>query len=86
MEWTCLGCTFLEELNADLKDEIHAHEFPARLEQLVELAIHLEKRFELHRCTRGLVTDQWAVPSTVAIASESCLERETIQLGGICIS
>lgn len=70
----------------DLKDEIHACEFPASLDQLVELAIHLEKRFELCRRTRGLFTDQWAVLSTVAIASGSCLQRQPIQLGGIRIS
>lgn len=85
-EWNepALAAHFLEELNVDLKDEIHAREFPACLDQLVELAIHLEKQFELHRHTCGLVTDQWAVLSTVA--SESCLVREPIQLGGIRIS
>lgn len=47
-----LVARFLETLNPDLKDEIFMREVPARLDALIDLAIRIEKWFDLrHRCT-----------------------------------
>lgn len=61
----------LEGLNSDLKDEIYACDFPAILDQLVELTIHLDKRFELCHRARGVVTEQPLVQPIPAISFEA---------------
>ncbi|RXN17632.1 Pol poly [Labeo rohita] len=50
-EWNepALTARFLEGLFGEIKEEILAHDPPSCLDQLVELAIRLDKRFEL-RC------------------------------------
>ncbi len=83
-EWNepALVARFLEGLNIDLREEIYAREPPAQFDQLVELAIRLEKCFEQWRRVRGSVSRQ----RTAFDSSVSRLEPEPMQLGGICLS
>lgn len=76
-EWNepALVARFLEGLNIDLKDEIYARE-PG----LVELAIRIDKRFELCSHPRGMVTELRTLRPTAAVSTE---EPEPMQLGGI---
>ena len=48
-EWNepALVARFLEDLNADIKAEVLS-ETPSRLDPLIDLAIRVEKRFDLH--------------------------------------
>ncbi len=50
-EWNeqALSARFLEGLSGDIKEEILSRDPPTGLDQLVELAIRLDKRFELRR-------------------------------------
>ncbi|RXN35490.1 Pol poly [Labeo rohita] len=54
-EWNkpALTACFLEGLTGEIKEEILARDLLSSLDQLVELAIRLDKRFELHRHARA---------------------------------
>lgn len=54
-EWNepALVARFLEGLNVDLKEEIYARGSPSQLDQLIELAIRLDKCFEQRRRARA---------------------------------
>ena len=77
---------FLEGLNPNFKDEIYAREIPEQFDQLVELAIRLDKRFEMRRHARGLRTERPVTPPTPTAPVRSDHEAEPMQLGGIRIS
>ncbi len=47
-----LTARFLEGLSGEIKEEILSRDLPTCLDQLVELAIRLDKRFELRRRAR----------------------------------
>ncbi len=83
-EWNepALVARFLEGLNIDLREEIYAREPPDQFDQLVELAIRLEKCFEQRRRVRGSVSRQ----RTAFDSSVSRLEPEPMLLGGIRLS
>lgn len=70
---------FLEGLNVDLKEEIYARGSPAQLDQLIELAIRLDRCFEQRRRAR-------AAPTTLHEPSFPVSARpdpEPMQLGSI---
>lgn len=46
---TALVARFTEGLEDEIKDEMYAHKFPEHLDELVELAIHLDNRRDLRR-------------------------------------
>lgn len=77
---------FLEGLNSALKEEIYAREIPDRFDQLVELAIRLEKRLEMRRHARGWREEQPVSPPTFSVPARVEPEAEPMQLGGIHIS
>ncbi|KAG1974134.1 retrotransposable element [Pimephales promelas] len=80
-----LVARFLEGLNADIKDEILARETPTRLDPLIDLAIRVEKRFEMRRRNRGLER----VPLTTPVPSSApppASDSEPMQLRGLRIS
>ncbi len=87
-EWNepALVARFLEGLNIDLREEIYAREPPAQFDQLVELAIRLEKCFEQRRRVRGSVSRQREAPPSAFDSSVSRPEPKPMQLGGICLS
>lgn len=87
-EWNepALLASFLEGLNSDLNDEIYTRDFPASLDQLVELAIYLDKRVELRRSAWGVVSERPAAQPTPAVSFEAAQLPEPMQLGGIWIS
>ncbi|XDV24625.1 hypothetical protein PO909_028745 [Leuciscus waleckii] len=80
-EWNepALVARFLEGLNVDLKEEIYARGSPAQLDQLIELAIRLDRCFEQRRRAR-------AASATLREPSFSVTSRpdpEPMQLGSI---
>lgn len=76
---------FLEGLSAQVKDEVLARDVPNRLDALIELAIRIEKRFELRRRARGMESSLLAsTTSTIIPAVE--VDTEPMQLGNIRIS
>ncbi len=87
-EWNepALVARFLEGLNIDLREEIYAREPPAQFDQLVELAIRLERCFEQRRRVRGSVSRQREAPPSAFDSSVSRPEPEPMQLGGIRLS
>lgn len=60
-----LTARFLDGLSDELKDEIFAREIPSHLDLLVELAIRLEKHFDLRGCTQESSEEQRRYPSTI---------------------
>lgn len=80
-----LVARFIEGLNADIKDEVLAREVPSRLDPLIDLALRVERRFELRRKTRHVET---SLPSSPAAGSPSSVvpDTEPMQLGGIRLS
>ncbi len=87
-EWNepALVARFLEGLNIDLREEIYAREPPAQFDQLVELAIRLERCLEQRRRVRGSVSRQREAPPSAFDSSVSRPEPEPMQLGGIRLS
>lgn len=53
---------FLEALNPELKDEIFMRELPTRLDALIDLAIRVEKRFDLRRRARSNLCSRFPLP------------------------
>ncbi|KAG1926482.1 retrotransposable element [Pimephales promelas] len=80
-----LVARFLEGLNADIKDEILARETPTRLDPLIDLAIRVEKRFEMRRRSRGLERVPLTTPAPSS-APPPASDSEPMQLGGLRIS
>lgn len=82
---SALVARFLEGLNADIKDEILAREVPLHLDPLIDMAIRVDKRFEVRRRTRNL---ERPVNTSPALSSTfpSTAEPEPMQLGGLRIS
>ncbi|KAL0150705.1 hypothetical protein M9458_054009, partial [Cirrhinus mrigala] len=70
----------------EIKEEILARDPPSSLDQLVELAIRLDKRFELHCRARAPVPVPRAQSSAVSFPVVASSEPEPIQLGGLHIS
>lgn len=81
-----LSTRFLEGLSGEIKEEIFSHEPPTHLDQLVELAIHLDKHFELHRHTHLSSPEPREAPPVISPASVAPPGHEPMQLGGLHIS
>ncbi|KAG1962189.1 retrotransposable element [Pimephales promelas] len=78
---------FLEGLRAEVKDEILSREIPSRVDSLIELAIRIERRFDLRRRVRGgEFAASYAPPSTPSPSPSASSSSEPMQLGGIRIS
>lgn len=73
-------------LNDEFKDEVFAQDIPSHLNQLVELAILLDKRFDLHRHAHENSLDQCRYPSTTHSLSEASTETQTMQVGRVQIT
>ncbi|KAG1930238.1 retrotransposable element [Pimephales promelas] len=80
-----LVARFLEGLNADIKDEILARETPTRLDPLIDLAIRVERRFEMCRRSRGLGRVPLTTPAPSS-APPPVSDSEPMQRGGLRIS
>ncbi|XP_073684926.1 serine protease 27-like [Garra rufa] len=79
---TALAARFLEGLNAHVKDEVIARELPKNLDPLIDLAIRVDKRFDLRRRARGaefsaasIATPKHSIPTP---------DPEPMQLG-VCL-
>ncbi len=84
-EWNeqALTARFLEGLSGEIKEEILSRDLPICLDQLVELAIRLDKLFELrHR----LLPELRAAPPIFSSPAVVSPGPEPIQLGGLRIS
>jgi hypothetical protein len=78
---------FLEGLRVDVKDEILSREVPSRVDSLIELAIRIERRFDLRRRVRGKEFAFSAAPLSASLPSPSASSSsEPMQLGGVRIS
>jgi hypothetical protein len=77
---------FLEGLNADIKDEVISRELPTRLDALIDLAIRIDKRFELRRRSRSMESTLLSPLPATTISSSACAGTEPMQLGGIRIT
>lgn len=58
-----LTAHFLEGLSGEIREEILARDLPSHSDQLVELAIRIDKRFETRRRAHTLAPEQQAVLS-----------------------
>jgi hypothetical protein len=81
-----LVARFQEGLNSELKDEIIAREVPTRLDPLIDLAIRIERRFDLRRRARGLESSLLSSPPAALSSPPTGPEPEAMQLGGLRIS
>lgn len=81
-----LVALFLERLNSELKDEIFAREVPTRLEPLIDLAIRVEKRFDLRRRASSLESALLSAPSAAFSLPPTGPEPKPMQLDGLSIS
>lgn len=78
---------FLEGLCAEVKDEILSREVPSSVDSLIELAIRIEKRFDLRRRVRGKESAFSVTSFSASLPSSSASsDSEPMQLGGIRIS
>lgn len=87
-EWNdpALTARFLEGLNVDLKEEIYARGSPTQLDQLIDLAIRLDKCFEQRRRVRSPhFTPCDNFPSATA-SVQNQPDAVPMQLGGVRIS
>lgn len=87
-EWNepALIARFLEGLNLDLKEEIYVWGSPTQLDQLIELAIRLDKCFEQSRRVRSSYPKPCETLSTAAAPARNQSEAEPMQLGSVHIS
>ncbi len=87
-EWNeqALTARFLEALSGEIKEEILSRDLPTRLDQLVELAIRLNKLFELRRRARYTMPELRAAPPIVSSPTVVSPGPEPLQLGGLRIS
>ncbi len=81
-----LTARFLEGLSGEIKEEILSRDLPTCLDQLVELAIRLDKRFELRRRARTSMPELRAVPPVASSAAVASPDPKPMQLGGLRIS
>ncbi len=81
-----LVARFLEGLSANIKDEVIARDLPTRLDPLIELAIRVERRFDLRRRARGMDYSSQPAVSTVSPSFPTNSEPEPMQLGGLRVS
>lgn len=81
-----LVARFLEGLNVNIKDEVIARELPTRLDPLIELAIRIEKRFDLCRRVRGMDSAPQPTVPSISASMSATSEPEPMQLGGLRIS
>lgn len=79
---------FLDGLAADVKDEIYVHDTPELLDDIIDLAIHLDSRMELRRKVRGSTSWSWAVlsvsPSVLKVPES--FDPEPMQVGRMGIT
>ncbi|RXN30166.1 Retrotransposon-derived PEG10 [Labeo rohita] len=76
-----------EELSAarEVREEILSRDVPSSLDQMVELAIRLDKRFEGHRRARVPVPTLQPISNSSSSAAPRT-DPEAMQLGSLCIS
>ncbi|KAG1952394.1 retrotransposable element [Pimephales promelas] len=77
---------FLEGLNLDLKEEIYARGAPSQLDQLIDLAIRLDKCFEQRRRVRSPFTTTCNTCPSVTASVLTQPDAEPMQVGGVRIS
>ncbi|KAG1952091.1 retrotransposable element [Pimephales promelas] len=75
-----LVARFIEGLDAEIRDKVLARESPSHLVSLIDLALRVEKRFELRRRAR-CTTAAASSPSAVSVTSSSVTDQEPMQLG-----
>ncbi len=87
-EWNeqALTARFLEGLSGEIKEEILTRDLTSRLDQLVELAIRLDKCFELRRGARTSMLKLRAVPPIASSPAVASPDPKPMQLGGLRIS
>ena len=87
-EWNepALTARFLEGLNLDLKEEIYARGLPAQLDQLIDLAIRLERCFEQRRRVRSSYSKPFDDSFSAAVPVRNHSEAEPMQVGSMRIS
>ncbi len=87
-EWNeqALSARFLEGLSGEIKEEILSSDPPTRLDQLVELAVRLDKRCELCRRARYSPPELRAVPPVVSVPAVVSPGPQPMQLGGFTTS
>lgn len=81
-----LVARFLEGLSPELQDEIYAREVPVRLDSLIDLAIRIEKRFDLRHRARRRESSLLSAPPVVSTSPSAGSEPEAMQLGGLRIT
>ncbi|KAG1928799.1 hypothetical protein F2P79_023363 [Pimephales promelas] len=81
-----LVARFLEGLNSELREEILIREVPARIDELIQLAIRVEKRFDLRRRARRMESVLGATPTAGSVIPSPSPDPESMQLGGLRIS
>ncbi|KAI2646997.1 Transposon Ty3-I Gag-Pol polyprotein [Labeo rohita] len=86
-EWNepALAARFLEGLTEEVREEILSRDVPSSLDQMVELAIRLDKRFEGRRRARVPVPTLQPI-STSSSSAAPRTDPEPKQLGSLCIS
>ncbi len=87
-EWNeqALSARFLEGLSGEIKEEILSRDPPTCLDQLVELAIRLDKRFELRRRARYSTPEPRTIPPIVSPPAVVSPGPDPMELGGLRIS
>ncbi|KAG1927362.1 retrotransposable element [Pimephales promelas] len=81
-----LVARFLEGLSSELREEILIREVPARLDELIQLAIRVEKRFDLRRRARRMEPVLGSTPTAGSVIPAPSPDPEPMQLGGLRIS
>lgn len=82
-----LMARFLEGLNAEVKDEIFAREDrPSHLDSLIDLAIPVEKCFDLRRRAKDSDAALYSLSPSTTSSSVADAAPEPMQLGGLRIS
>ncbi len=76
----------MEGLSGEIKEDILSCDLPPRLDQMVELAIRLDKLFELRRHSRYSMPELRAAPPIVSFPAVVSPGPEPMQLGGLRIS
>ncbi|KAI2649346.1 Transposon Tf2-9 polyprotein [Labeo rohita] len=86
-EWNepALAARFLEGLTEEVREEILSRDMPSSLDQMVELAIRLDKCFEGRRHARVPVLTLQPI-STSSSSAAPRTDPEPMQLGSLCIS
>lgn len=77
---------FLEGLNSEIKDEVFVREVPNSFDSLVELALRIERRFEMRRRARRMEASLLPASTATQPPLSSAADPEPMQLGGLRIS